>query len=384
MNVPADTMVPAHPPGPNPDASTIARILLHRPLLALLLALAVPAAPPASAQPKGAERLVKAVRPLPRPAATPTPLAAANTPAAPLLIQVGPYAGWDRCFTLSNGRIEALVVPATGRIHQFRRIGQDSPFWEDPSLHGRHPDPDSAEWLNFGGDKAWPAPQADWPHLTPRAWPPPPAFDAMPVTMSVRRNAAVMTSPVDPHYGIRVEREIRLEPGTATMTVRTTFEKVEGPPVTVSVWIVTQLRNPVAVFAPIPEPSLFPEGFNRQSGDALPAELRVEHPLLSLARDPGRSTKIGLDSDRLLWVGTDQALLIESPRLRGESYPDEESSAEIYTNPDPKTYVELEMLGPLRRLGPGESLSQTNTYTLLHRHPASDPAAFARNTLRLP
>ncbi|MBX3744913.1 MAG: DUF4380 domain-containing protein [Verrucomicrobiae bacterium] len=371
-----------NPPG-HAAASTAPLRLIH-PLLALLVVLAIPTTPTSSAQPKGAEQLSRAVRPAPRPPATPAALAATNPSVAPLQIQVGPYAGWDRCFTLSNGRVEALVVPDIGRIQQFRWAGENSPFWEDPALHGHPPDPDSTEWRNFGGDKAWPAPQSDWPRLTPRAWPPPAAFDAMPVTLSVRRDTVIMTSPVDPHYGIRIQREIHLPSGAPSMTVRTTFEKVEGPPVTVSVWIVTQLRHPVAVFAPIPERSLFPEGYNRQSGEALPSDLAVERGLLSLTRDPRRSTKIGLDTDRLLWVGTDQALLIESPRLRGASYPDHDSSAEIYTNPDPKTYIELEMLGPLRRIGPGESLSQTNTYTLLRRPPGSDPEAFARKTFRIP
>ena len=34
----------------------------------------------------------------------------------------------------------------------------------------------------------------------------------------------------------------------------------------------------------------------------------------------------------------------------GNEYPDRGASAEVYTNPDPKEYVELEMLGPLARL----------------------------------
>ena len=38
---------------------------------------------------------------------------------------------------------------------------------------------------NFGGDKTWPAPQSDWPKLTPRPWPPPVAFDSLPVQATV-------------------------------------------------------------------------------------------------------------------------------------------------------------------------------------------------------
>ncbi len=316
------------------------------------------------------------------PAYTPPARLAANSSPArpPLQIRIGPHAGWERCWTLDNGETEALIVPAIGRILQFRRIDQPGPFWHDPALHGRSPDPASTEWLNFGGDKSWPAPQSDWATLTARAWPPPGAFDAAPVEMSVRREGVVMRSPVDPHFGIQTERVVRLEPGRPVMTVVTTYEKTAGNPVTVGVWIITQLDHPVAVFALLPETSRFEHGYDRQSGDALPADLTIEGRLLSLARDPDRSTKIGTDAERLLWVGEHQMLLIESPRIPGVPYPDRGSSAEIYTNPNPRTYVELEMLGPLRTLAVGDSLSQTNTYTLIPRR-SEDPRRDAARVL---
>lgn len=299
---------------------------------------------------------------------------------APVRITIGPYFGWKRSLTIANGTVEAVVVPAIGRVLQFRLAGQGSPFWEDPALRGQSPDPQSADWLNFGGDKSWPAPQADWPKQTPRAWPPPVGFDASPVDFAFRRDAIVLRSPVDPHYGIQVERVISLDHERPVMTIVTHYDKVEGDPVRVSVWIITQLSDPVAVFAPVPARSRFPEGYQRQSGDVLPADLAVEGGLLSLRRDRARSTKIGLDTDRLLWVGESQMLLVESPRVVGGDYPDEQSSAEIYTNPDPKAYVELETLGPLRDLRIGDRLSQTNTYSLHpRRHP--DPATEARRLL---
>jgi hypothetical protein len=286
---------------------------------------------------------------------------------APIQIRVGPMEGWDRAFTISNGKVEALIVPGIGRVMQFRMVGANGPFWEDPALRGRVPDPASAEWLNFGGDKTWPAPQADWGTVTPRQWPPPIAFDAMPVEMSVRRDALVMTSPVDPHYGIRTERVVELEPGKAVMKVTTIYTKVEGAPVRVGIWIITQLRDPVGVYARVPARSLFSEGYGRQFGEVPPAGLSVHRGVLSLTRHRQQATKIGMDTDRLVWVGETQVMRIDSPRIPGAEYPDEQSSAEIYTNPDPKAYVELEMLGPLHLLKQGDQISQTNRYTLSRR-----------------
>ncbi|MBL9127972.1 MAG: hypothetical protein JNL97_10015 [Verrucomicrobiales bacterium] len=342
---------------------------------ALLIATAT--LPASFGQTRGAERLAAGFPALRPTASTTTAMPKTD---APLRIRIGPYAGWERCWTLDNGQVEAVVVPQIGRIMQFRFVGKSGPFWEDPALHGKHPDPASAEWGNFGGDKTWPAPQADWERVTSRSWPPPVAFDSMPVEVTVRRDGVVLRSAVDPHYGIRTERVVSLAPDRPTMTVVTSYEKVSGPPVRVGVWIITQLEDPVAAFALLPAKSRFPEGYNRQSGDVLPAGLTVDGRLLSLVRDPERASKIGTDGERLLWVGVDRMLLVESPRIPGAPYPDGESSAEIYTNPNPKTYVELEMLGPLHDMSPGDRISQTNAYTLLPRK-LTDPKADAARVL---
>lgn len=339
--------------------------------------------------PKGAERLVRPRLPAVDQGAgrsneaTTSADPGANSDArsaAPIQIQIGPYFGWERCLTISNGKVEAVVVPAVGRVMVFRRAGASSVFWQDPALRGKAPDPEAKEWANFGGDKTWPAPQAEWGRMAGRDWPPPAAFDSMPAEAFFRRDAIVLRSPVDRHYGIRWERELRLDREAPVMTVVTTYEKVEGPPVRTGIWVITQLEDPVGVFARIPRETRYAEGFNRQSGENLPAGLAVAGGVLSLRRGPDRWAKIGLDADRLVWVGETAVLRIDSPRVEGGEYPDQGSSAEVYTNPDPKAYVELEMLGPLHTLSPGERIQQTNTYSLFPRsHP--DPAVDARRVL---
>jgi len=117
------------------------------------------------------------------------------------------YHGWTNSILVSNGRVEAVIVPAVGRVMQFRFAGtEDGPFWENRALDGKAPDPQSKEWSNFGGDKAWPAPQADWSRITPRAWPPPVAFDSMPAEARVDGFVVTLVSSVDPNYGIRTRR----------------------------------------------------------------------------------------------------------------------------------------------------------------------------------
>jgi len=168
-----------------------------------------------------------------------------------------------------------------------------------------------------------------------------------------------MLSAIDPHYGIRVRRTIRLDPRLARLTVRTTFENVTGEARELAVWVITQLRSPelVALTAP---------GGFRELGDASSAT-QTWGQWISLRRDPHRSAKIGALSANLLWIGATDVLRIHAALQPGARYPDGDSSVEVYTSPDPTPYVELEVLGPLATLQPGGTLTQVSTYRLSRR-----------------
>jgi hypothetical protein len=169
-----------------------------------------------------------------------------------------PYHQWTESAFLSNGKVEVVIVPAVGRVMQFRFAGQEEgPFWENRALDGKSPDPASKEWGNFGGDKSWPSPQGDWPRITGRGWPPPGAFDSMPVELKQEGDDVVLISKVDSHYGIRERRRISLAPSEAQMRIVTEYEKTEGPPVKTGVWVITQFQHPERVFIPVPAKTLF-------------------------------------------------------------------------------------------------------------------------------
>ena len=290
------------------------------------------------------------------------------------------YRGWSDALVISNGLVEAVIIPSIGRVMQFRFIGEaEGVFWENAALAGKSVNPSSNDWGNFGGDKSWPAPQSEWPKVTPRAWPPPTAFDSMPCTATVKGYVVELTTPVDPHYGIRVVRRISLEAQRPVMNVSTTFEKVEGEPRKVGVWVITQLPEPVAVYVSLPASSLNANGYVMQS-KASPPSLKRAGNLLSLERDKQAAYKIGTDASTMLWMGEKLALRIDALRQTGE-HPDQNSSAEVYTNPDPLPYVELETLGPLREMRQGDRLEHGNRYSLVRRGQA-DIATAARQLLK--
>jgi hypothetical protein len=291
------------------------------------------------------------------------------------------YHGWVDASLLDNGSVQAIVIPSIGRVMQFGFRGEEGVFWENRDLDGKELSCDSKEWINFGGDKTWPAPEGDWAKFTGRtSWHPPQAFDCMPLTIAFEGSDLIVTSQTDPHYGIRAIRRIHLDRLRPEMTITTTYKRLSGDPASIGIWVITQLKEPTAVFAPLPKQADRIKDFV-VLGKGTPPSLKSEGGLVSLTRNPAAAYKLGFESSTLLWFGEKVALRIDSPRTPASDYPDQGSSAEIYTNPDPLRYVELETLGPLRQLKAGETIEQVNRYTLYRRNRAT-PEEDARRILQ--
>ena len=277
------------------------------------------------------------------------------------------YHGWEESIWLSNGKVEAIIVPQVGRVMQFRLAGaEDGPFWENLELIGKPTRPEGGEWLNFGGDRVWPAPQGSWPDIMETNWPPPVGFDGSAAQAVIDGWEVTLLYPADKKYGIRVTRHIQLAVDDPSMEIQTRFEKTDHPTMDVGIWVMTQLKEPLRVYARLQLTSLYPQGFLPMS-DRLPPSLTIQDRLLSLDRDPRNPHKIGIDVGSVVWMTEDTVLKIDSPRLPYRAYPDDGASALVYTNPDPEAYVELAMLSPVRQLRVGGVITQRSTYTLLPR-----------------
>ena len=253
-------------------------------------------------------------------------------------------------------------------------------FWLHPKL-GRDLVPDDNGWINFGGDKAWPAPQSDWQLVAGRGWPPPVTFDARPYAAEVVGSSTIrMTSQVDPAYGMRVRRDIQL--AGDEMIVDTTYEKLAGAPIRAAVWTITQLTSPDRIVLSLPERSSFPAG-HRSVMPAPPRDATVDGRLLSLARDREQKTMLVSDAEALAWIGPGCDLLLRTgspPPPAGAVWPGG-ARAQVYTNPDgDQPYVELELLGALQDLAPGGSATLQVRYRLFPRVEA-DPLAEARRIM---
>lgn len=278
------------------------------------------------------------------------------------------YRGWEDSWILSNDQIEVIVVPAIGRVMQMRFRGTTGPFWENSFLAG-HSSVPKDWWGNFGGDKVWPAPQANWEKMKGYSWPPPHEFDGHVFQGEALSHGLRLISDLDPEYGLRVYRTIRLSPELPVMTITTTFFQETKPckEEDISIWVVTQLQDPEMIYGVLPEESHFTDGYISLLSNSSPPSVQRQGQLLSLTRDSTKPYKIGMDGHRLVWIGKDEILGIETERIPDATYPDQNSSIEVYTTANPDAYVELEFLGPLVSLKVGEQTGLTLTYTLSKR-----------------
>src|SRR5260370_31231286 len=225
------------------------------------------------------------------------------------------YASWTNSVLLNNGLVEAVIVPPAGRVLQFRLSGSSNgAFWENRNLYGQTATPTS--WNtegSFGGDKAWPSPQSDW------GWPPPSGFDGSPNQVAITNGVVILSSPEDPTYRIRVTRVIELKFDEPVMRITTTFQRPAATTSTnkqLGTWVITQLQEPVGCFVPVPQPSIFPNGY-AQLGNGMPTQFRNTNGVISFTRDTATAHKLGFDSGVLVWVGTNVALRIDAPRQSG-------------------------------------------------------------------
>lgn len=146
--------------------------------------------------------------------------------------------------------VQAVVVPELGgRMLSLRFDGREV-LWHDPELldddlQPRHPitrpalGAGYADWQNWGGDKTWPAPQTPPGSADGWAGPPDGVLDSGEYwVVEVDRDAVLLRSDIEPRTGLRIERELRVEP--AAVIVRSTVINDSGPAARWAAWEVAQ------------------------------------------------------------------------------------------------------------------------------------------------
>jgi hypothetical protein len=294
---------------------------------------------------------------------------------------------------LKNELIEIQAVPKIGgRIIQYK-LGDYGFFWVNKELVGKKipasrlgPD---GEWLNYGGDKVWPAPQG---RANDRQWPgpPDPVLDGGPYAAEIikkndRAKAIRMTSEKDERSGIQFSRKFKIFDGSTRVSVEAVMENIDTKPRRWGIWAVTQFdtsnrhgdgyNKNYWTYCPINPDSIYHRGYNVMIGlvGHLSYKPDYENKMMRVNYDY-HVGKIGMDSSGG-WIATLDAtdgyvFVHRFGYEAGRAYPDNASvefwlngpgelaawGREIEKMPDDTAYLmESEVLSPFASLEPGES-----------------------------
>ncbi len=278
-------------------------------------------------------------------------------------------------YKLTNGAVDAIVIPEIGRIMSFGKIGGPNLIWNAQSeqlvKNG---------WKNYGGDKTWLAPQENWPSVNgSKSWPPDVALDGSPQKADVLSGGKLqLTTPVSP-TGIRIIRTMYFD-DNGEFVIEQTARKESGAPVKASIWSVTQVVPGQAVFVAVNPDSPYKDSVYRFKNQKAQSIELAKPNLARIQMQPnGEIGKVGFDTKiaAIAAVRDGVAWVQKAPRPDGDypDAPDENSSGfptETYLYGNPKMYYqELEFLGPLQNYYVGTSWTHTVRWSL-HNLPSTD------------
>lgn len=282
----------------------------------------------------------------------------------PLTITIVDYRGWKGSYLLTNGLVEVVVVPAVGRVMKYSFVGGKNVLFEKTEFSGKVRQTKD-DYLGFGGDKVWPAPQSLW-----NGWPPETAYDGTPAKAELLPNGVKLTFEASAETKCKIEREIRLDPKGTAVTFKNRLINAGSATVERAVWQVTQLADPLEMQLPIERSSTQPLGYYLYEAESLlPRYHWVDDRILKIKRNTLAAHKFGSTASpsviTALWG--DVVFTMSGKRQRRLPYPDKNSMLQVYTNANPDAYVELEVTSPLKMLKPGESVEAEVRWELAKR-----------------
>lgn len=291
------------------------------------------------------------------------------------------YKGWAHNVLLSNGHLELLATLDVGP--RLMRFGfNDGPnvmkeFTEQLGQSGE------AEWLSRGGHRLWHAPE-----ISPRTYSP----DNAPVAFEALSELAMrLTPPPEAENGIQKQLEICMSADTDEVTIVHRLTNIGRWEITLAPWALSVMDIGGTAIIPLPEKRAHSEVLTPDFPLVLWPYTNLADPrfrfmsrYITLAQVTGtQPTKIGLALSEG-WAAYQvhgQLFVKYFDYFPEANYTDFGCNFEAYTNGE---ILEVESLGPLSALAPGDTVEYVETWRLFADVPAvTDEASIERIILPL-
>jgi hypothetical protein len=271
--------------------------------------------------------------------------------------------GLSNCYKLSNGQIEVVVTTDIGpRVMRYGFVGGENILGEVP---GSLAEKDRNTWQSWGGHRLWIAPEG-----RPKSYGP----DNSPIKHVVNGNANSITleQPVEPGTGIQKTIVVSIDATGSGVTLTHTLTNRGQKPFELAPWALTVMNPGGTTIVP-------QEPYESHDTALLPARpmvlwhytdlsdprFRIGPKFLRLSTDASKEPpqKIGIGNKQgwVAYVRNGLLFVKKTTYQDGKRYPDYGCTFEVYTAGN---FIEVESLGFLQTLAPGQSAEHTERWTL--------------------
>lgn len=276
------------------------------------------------------------------------------------------YRGWPNCLRFSNELVDLIVTTDIGpRIIRYGFLDEENEFAEVPEDMGKR---GGDEWRIYGGHRLWHAPEHSQRTYIP---------DNQPVRYEDHGEFVRLVQPVEPGTGIQKEIDIRLSAVNAHARITQRLRNLGLWDVRLAVWGLSVMAPGGTAVLPLPPRGSHPENLTPVNSLTFWAYTDMSDPrwvwgrqFIMLRQDP--LIKVPQKLGGLIPAGwaayaRRSHLFIKKFDFdpQGE-YPDFGSNVELFTN---EWMLEVESLGPLTTVPPGEAVEHIEDWYLFREVP---------------
>jgi hypothetical protein len=254
-------------------------------------------------------------------------------------------------------RLEYMTAAGPRLLRLIEKNSQHNLFAEIPQVFW---ETSQGQYHPYGGHRLWLSPEVPECTYVP---------DNLPPQIEVLPDGVRLTRPVEVQTGMRKAMEVHLDPRRPIVTIDHILTNHGTGEVEYAPWAITQMASGGLAVAPDFPPDEIPVGAQADRILALWPYTRLNDPRLHFYNDlivvKSNETippcKIGLRSIPA-WLGYYRAGVYfrkTAQLLAGQPYPDFGCNLEVYVD---NRFLELETLGPLTKLAPGQSLTHHETW----------------------
>jgi hypothetical protein len=271
------------------------------------------------------------------------------------------YRGWANSWRVSNGEVDLVVTGDVGpRVMRYGFAGGQNFFKEFDGQMGKTGE---ATWQPRGGHRVWIAPEDIVKTYAP---------DNAPVAIEVHGDEIVCIGPVETLTGMEKKITVKMAPSGTGVELIHEVRNAGTEPYYLAPWILTMFAQGGAAIHGFPPRGTHPEMLEPSNPLVMWAFTHLDDPrwrlsrkYLALRQDPNNANpqKLGTYNQHTwgAYLLNDELFVKRYEATAAPAaYPDFGCTFETFTNAD---FLELETLGPLTTLAPGQSVSHTERWT---------------------